>query len=163
MPTFRYTAMDARGAEVEASIAAADQTDAIAKIRQRGFFPTKVTQVAARNRTVRIKRHRSAPEPAAPNLTKRERSIRRWACTFLYGEKAALEKYGPPEDTMDGLRQRIVDMEELLARRDERISELTLELERNAAQIRRNDAEIKRCTAWLKAHGVVADMGADCG
>jgi type IV pilus assembly protein PilC len=47
MAKFRYVAMDARGGESTGTIEAENQSQAIAAIRARGLFPTKVTQAGA--------------------------------------------------------------------------------------------------------------------
>jgi len=44
MPTFQYEAMNAAGQEVKDQIDAASSEDAIAKIRNLGYFPTKIKQ-----------------------------------------------------------------------------------------------------------------------
>ena len=45
MPKFKYTAMDAKGREVQEVIEAESQAKAVAGIRERGLFPTMVTEV----------------------------------------------------------------------------------------------------------------------
>ena len=42
MPTFQYTALDASGVEIKNEIEALSQKEAISKIRNMGYFPTKV-------------------------------------------------------------------------------------------------------------------------
>ena len=44
MPKFSYTAVDARGKQATGSIEAADQSDAIAQIRQLGFYPQRLDE-----------------------------------------------------------------------------------------------------------------------
>src|SRR6266851_6579563 len=46
MPTFKYEAMDTSGGEVKDSVEAASEEEAQQKIRQMGYFVTKITQVA---------------------------------------------------------------------------------------------------------------------
>lgn len=46
MPTFQYEAMNASGQEVKDAIEASSPEDAIAKIRAKGYFPTKVKEKA---------------------------------------------------------------------------------------------------------------------
>ena len=46
MPTFKYEAMDTTGGEVKDSIEAANEEEAQQKIRQMGYFVTKITEVA---------------------------------------------------------------------------------------------------------------------
>jgi type IV pilus assembly protein PilC len=44
MPKFSYTAVDARGKQANGSIEASDQNDAIAQIRQLGFYPQRLDE-----------------------------------------------------------------------------------------------------------------------
>lgn len=44
MPTFQYEAMNSAGQEIKDEIDAASAEDAITRIRQQGYFPTKVKQ-----------------------------------------------------------------------------------------------------------------------
>src|SRR5262245_53384873 len=46
MATFKYEAMDTTGGEVKDTIAAANEEEAQQKIRQLGYFVTKLTEVA---------------------------------------------------------------------------------------------------------------------
>src|SRR4051812_33681013 len=46
MPTFKYEAMDTSGAEVKDSVDAANEEEAQQKIRQMGYFVTKISEVA---------------------------------------------------------------------------------------------------------------------
>jgi type IV pilus assembly protein PilC len=55
MALFAYEAMNSSGQEVKDEIEAADSSEAIAKIRGQGFFPTKVKEKAAR-KTVKKKK-----------------------------------------------------------------------------------------------------------
>jgi type IV pilus assembly protein PilC len=55
MALFAYEAMNSSGQEVKDEIEAADSSEAIAKIRGKGFFPTKVKEKAAR-KTVKKKK-----------------------------------------------------------------------------------------------------------
>src|SRR5438874_12491562 len=50
MPTFAYEAMNASGQEVKDEIDAISSEEAIAKIRAKGFFPTKVRERAAKKK-----------------------------------------------------------------------------------------------------------------
>src|SRR6185312_6154805 len=54
MPTFAFEAMNSSGQEVKDDIEASDSQEAIAKIRQKGYFPTKVREKAAK-KTVKKK------------------------------------------------------------------------------------------------------------
>ncbi len=42
MPTFQYTALDANGVEIKNEVEALSQKEAISKVRNMGYFPTKV-------------------------------------------------------------------------------------------------------------------------
>src|SRR6516165_11297204 len=46
MPTFKYEAMDTSGGEVKDSVEAMSEEEAQQKIRQMGYFVTKITEVA---------------------------------------------------------------------------------------------------------------------
>src|SRR3981081_737243 len=46
MPTFKFEAMDTTGGEVNDSVDAASEEEAQQKIRQMGYFVTKITEVA---------------------------------------------------------------------------------------------------------------------
>ena len=48
MPLFAYEAMNSSGQEVKDEIEAASSEEAIAKIRGKGYFPTKVKEKAAK-------------------------------------------------------------------------------------------------------------------
>src|ERR1043165_1344173 len=48
MPTFAFEAMNSSGQEVKEEIEAASSEEAIAKIRGKGYFPTKVREKAAK-------------------------------------------------------------------------------------------------------------------
>jgi type IV pilus assembly protein PilC len=50
MPTFAFEAMNSSGQEVKDEIEASDNADAIAKIRGKGYFPTKVREKAAKKK-----------------------------------------------------------------------------------------------------------------
>jgi len=50
MPTFAYEAMNSSGQEVKDEIEAASNEEAIAKIRGKGYFPTKVREKAAKKK-----------------------------------------------------------------------------------------------------------------
>ncbi len=50
MATFQYEAMNASGQEVKDEVEAASSEEAIAKIRSKGFFPTKVKEKAAKKK-----------------------------------------------------------------------------------------------------------------
>ena len=48
MPTFAFEAMNSSGQEVKDEVEASDSQEAIAKIRQKGYFPTKVREKAGK-------------------------------------------------------------------------------------------------------------------
>ena len=50
MPVFMYEAMNASGQEVKEEIDAANSQEAIAKIRAKGYFPTKVREKAQKKK-----------------------------------------------------------------------------------------------------------------
>src|SRR5271170_644452 len=61
MPKFSYTAVDARGKQANGTVEAADQNEAIAQIRQLGFYPqrldeTKDTTASADSKKPKFKR-----------------------------------------------------------------------------------------------------------
>ena len=47
MPKFNYVAMDSRGKETKGTLDVASQNEAIGRLKEMGYFPTKVTQVDA--------------------------------------------------------------------------------------------------------------------
>ncbi len=53
MPTFKYEALDAQGVGVKDEIDALSQKEAVSKIRNMGYFPTKVEQAGAKRKTGR--------------------------------------------------------------------------------------------------------------
>jgi type IV pilus assembly protein PilC len=55
MPTFQYEAMNSSGQEVKDEVEAASSEEAIAKIRSKGYFPTKVKE-KAQKKTVKKKK-----------------------------------------------------------------------------------------------------------
>ncbi len=46
MPKFNYVAMDSRGKETKGSLDVANQNEAISRLKEMGYFPTKVTEAA---------------------------------------------------------------------------------------------------------------------
>ncbi len=50
MPVFQYIAMDSQGVEIKDEVEALSQKEAISKIRNMGYFPTKVTTRGARKK-----------------------------------------------------------------------------------------------------------------
>src|SRR5438270_2391350 len=61
MPTFAYEAMNSSGQEIKEEIDATDSTEAIAKSRGKGLFPTKVREKAGK-KTVKRKKGEAATE-----------------------------------------------------------------------------------------------------
>src|SRR6187431_1312066 len=45
MPKFNYVAMDSRGKETKGTLDVANQNEAIGRLKEMGFFPTKVIEV----------------------------------------------------------------------------------------------------------------------
>ena len=50
MPTFKFEAMDAKGGEVSDAVDALSEEEAQQKIKQMGYFATKITEVAAKRK-----------------------------------------------------------------------------------------------------------------
>src|SRR5947199_8303648 len=44
MPKFNYVAMDSRGKETKGTLEVANQTEAIGRLKEMGYFPTKVVE-----------------------------------------------------------------------------------------------------------------------
>ena len=65
MPIFQYSALDSKGVEIKAEIDALSQKEAISKIRNMGYFPTKV---AARGAAKKTGAKAAAPKTAATPL-----------------------------------------------------------------------------------------------
>ena len=55
MPTYAFEAMNSSGQEVKEEVEATDSAEAIAKIRGKGYFPTKVREKAAKKRVSKKK------------------------------------------------------------------------------------------------------------
>src|SRR3982750_4574598 len=66
MPTYQFEAMNSSGQEVKDDIDAADSAEAIAKIRQKGYFPTKVREKAAKKRVAKKQGSDSGPTRKMP-------------------------------------------------------------------------------------------------
>lgn len=60
MPKFAYTALDAKGRESQGEIEADNQTMAISRIRERGLFPTSISEVSAKARKTGAATRRTA-------------------------------------------------------------------------------------------------------
>jgi type IV pilus assembly protein PilC len=66
MPTFQFEAMNSSGQEVKEDIEATDSAEAITKIRQKGYFPTKVREKAAKKRVNKKQSSDSGPTRKMP-------------------------------------------------------------------------------------------------
>lgn len=53
MPVFQYVALDSQGVEIKDEIEALSEKEAISKIRNMGYFPTKVRSKAASKQTAK--------------------------------------------------------------------------------------------------------------
>lgn len=51
MPKFSYVAMDSRGKETKGTLEVASQNEAIGRLKEMGFFPTKVLEVKSKEKT----------------------------------------------------------------------------------------------------------------
>jgi type IV pilus assembly protein PilC len=71
MPTYAYEAMNSSGQEVKDEVEAATSEEAIAKIRGKGFFPTKVKEKAVKKAV----KKKTAAGDAAPLQKKRKMPI----------------------------------------------------------------------------------------
>ncbi len=70
MPTYKYEAMDTSGGEVKDSVEAMSEEEAQQKIRQMGYFVTKITEMAGAKKA---KGKKGAQEKEGPNLHHRRR------------------------------------------------------------------------------------------
>lgn len=76
MPTFQYEAMTATGQEVKADIEATTADDAIAIIRTKGYFPTKVRQLPSPTASSAHFETESGPGKSVPGEGQRPRGLR---------------------------------------------------------------------------------------
>jgi type IV pilus assembly protein PilC len=67
MPKFNYVAMDSRGKETKGTLEVGSQADAINRLKEMGFFPTKVVEAEK----PKEKGKKSAPAPAAGGKAKK--------------------------------------------------------------------------------------------
>lgn len=67
MPKFNYVAMDSRGKETKGSLDVANQNEAIGRLKEMGYFPTKV--VEAEKPKEKGDKKKAAPAPAAKTKT----------------------------------------------------------------------------------------------
>lgn len=72
MPKFSYVALDSRGSEQKGTVDAADQNEAITRVKDMGFFPTKVTQAAAGGKDAKGKPGAKGKGKAAANKKKKK-------------------------------------------------------------------------------------------
>ncbi len=72
MPKYSYVALDSRGKETKGTIEVASQNEAIGRVKEMGFFPTKI--VEARKRSRRKDSAKKAKAAAKPGAEKRRRS-----------------------------------------------------------------------------------------
>ncbi|MHB1305522.1 MAG: type II secretion system F family protein [Limisphaerales bacterium] len=62
MPKFNYVAMDSRGKETKGSLEVANQAEAISRLKEMGFFPTKVSE-AEKAKEKKGKKEKARPAP----------------------------------------------------------------------------------------------------
>ena len=67
MPRFRYVAMDSKGGETEGVLDAENQSQALAAIRSKGFFPTRVTEMGGGGGAA-VARSMAAPRASGFNM-----------------------------------------------------------------------------------------------
>ena len=51
MPKYSYVAMDSRGKETKGTLEVASQNEAITRVKEMGFFPTKIVEVEKEKKT----------------------------------------------------------------------------------------------------------------
>ena len=66
MPTYAYEAMNASGQEVKEEVEATSSEEAIAKIRGKGYFPTKVREKAGKKKVYKKKEETTGPTRKMP-------------------------------------------------------------------------------------------------
>src|SRR5437762_457080 len=66
MPTYAYEAMNASGQEVREEVEATSSEEAIAKIRGKGYFPTKVREKAGKKKVQKKKEEATGPTRKMP-------------------------------------------------------------------------------------------------
>jgi type IV pilus assembly protein PilC len=72
MPKFSYVAMDSRGKETKGTLEVGNQSEAIARLKEMGYFPTKVSEQA---KTKDKTKEKAAPTAAPKKSTGLNRSI----------------------------------------------------------------------------------------
>ncbi len=79
MPAFQYSALDAQGVEIKDEIEALSQKEAISKIRNMGYFPTKVhergTAKKGKARVAKTKRRGSGGRVRVKYITQFARQL----------------------------------------------------------------------------------------
>ena len=70
MPSYAYTALDARGVEVSDLLEAGSEQEAIAALRQAGYYPTSVLEAGKAAKAARTKATVKAAKPKAAGLKK---------------------------------------------------------------------------------------------
>ena len=65
MPKFNYVAMDARGKETKGTLEVGSQNEAIGRIRDMGFFPTKVVEDKGGGKTAEAATKKTGQKAAA--------------------------------------------------------------------------------------------------
>jgi type IV pilus assembly protein PilC len=70
MPKYTYVALDARGAETRGEIEADNQTTALSRIREKGMFPTSVTEATAAARPGKAAKSTKSKSGASGGLKK---------------------------------------------------------------------------------------------
>ena len=70
MPKFSYVAMDSRGKETKGTIEVANQNEAIGRLKEMGYFPTKVVE-ADRTKEKPDKKAKASPQPGAKGKKKK--------------------------------------------------------------------------------------------
>src|SRR4051812_23735160 len=68
MPTYAYVAMNSSGQEVKEELEAGSSEEAIAKIRSKGYFPTKVKEKAAKKSAKKKKGEEAGPAAAKKKM-----------------------------------------------------------------------------------------------
>lgn len=74
MPKFNYVAMDSRGKETKGTLEVASQNEAIGRLKEMGYFPTKVVEAEKPKEKGADKKKAAAPAPAA-GAKKKGRSL----------------------------------------------------------------------------------------
>ena len=65
MPKFSYVAMDSRGKETKGTLEVASQNEAITRVKEMGFFPTKIVEVEKEKKDKGDKKAAAAAKPGA--------------------------------------------------------------------------------------------------